>query len=69
MISSDWRSQIFIKKKNGGPNLGPTGLNQAQNEIFRHFVEFGSYVFLETGHGDCLWQCLTASIGKTHEKN
>ena len=23
------------------------GLNQAQNEVFCHFIEFGSYVFLK----------------------
>ena len=38
---SNWRSQIF-EKTIGGPNLDPTGLSQAQNEIFRHFVKSGS---------------------------
>ena len=46
MISCDWRTQIF-EKKIGGPNLGPVGLNLAQNEVFRYFLEFGSYVFVE----------------------
>ena len=31
--------------KIGGPNLGPIGLNQAQNEVFHNFLEFGSLVF------------------------
>ena len=52
-------------KKNGGPNLGPMDLNHAQNEIFRHFLEFGSYVFLEIAYNDSLRQCLTSSRGKT----
>ena len=43
-------------------------LNQAQNEVFRHFVEFGSYVFPEIGYNDSLRQCLISSRGKTHEK-
>ena len=36
-----------LKKKNGGLKLGITGLNMAQNEVFCHFVEFGSYFSLE----------------------
>ena len=55
MISSDQRSQIFeVKKKIGGPNLGPTGLNQAQNEIFCHFMEFGSNALLEIAYNNSL---------------
>ena len=30
----------FWKKIFGGPNVGPTGLNQAQNEVLGHFLEF-----------------------------
>ena len=41
MISSDWPSQTF-EKKFAGPDLGPVGLNQAQNEVFRYFIESGS---------------------------
>ena len=36
----------FIKEI-GGLNLGSTGQNEAQNEVFCRFLEFGSYVFLE----------------------
>ena len=57
-----------MKKKFGGPNLSPTGLNQAQNEVFCHFIEFGSYVFLEIVYSDSLRQYLTSSTDKTHEK-
>ena len=40
--------------------MGPTGLNQALNEGFCHFIEFGSNVSLEIA---------TSSRNKTHEKN
>ena len=65
---SDWRSQIFERKKNGDPNFGPAGLNQAQNKVFRHFLEFGSLVFLEIVYSDSLQQCLTSTRGETYEK-
>ena len=45
------------------------GLNQAQNEMFRHFVEFGLYVFPKIAYNDSLRQCLTSSRGKTHDKS
>ena len=38
------------KKKNGGPNLDPTSLNQAYKEIFRHFIE--PYFLLEIAYGN-----------------
>ena len=56
-------------KKNGSPNLGRTGLNQAQNRVFHPFLEFQSYVFLEMEYDDSLPQCLTSSREKSHEKN
>ena len=59
----------FLKKKIGGPNLGPTSLNQAQNDVFPHFLEFGSYVFLENAENDSLREYLTSSRCKTHKKN
>ena len=58
----------LLKKKIGGLNLGPMGLNQAQNEVFPHLYEFGSYVFLEIAYKDSLLQCLTYSRGKIHKK-
>ena len=64
MISSVRRSQIF-EKKYRRPNLGPTGLNQAQNEVLRNFLEFGSLVFFEIAYNDNLQQCLTYSRGKS----
>ena len=61
MISSDWRSQIFLKKlwrpefelnrSKSGPKLG-----------FCHFLKFCSLVFLEIVYNDSLQQCLTSSI-------
>ena len=59
----------FLKKKNIRPELGPTGLNQAQNEVFRHFFEFGILVFLEIAYNDSLQQCLTFSRIKLTKKN
>ena len=53
MITSDWRSQIF-EQKIGGSNLGPMGLSQAQNEVFRHFLQFRSHVFVEIEYNDNL---------------
>ena len=49
-------------------NLGPMGLNQTQNEVFLHSLDFGSLVFLEIAYNDNLQQCLAFSKGKTHEK-
>ena len=40
-----------------------------QNELFRHFLKFGSYVFPETAHDDSSQKCLTSSRTKTSEKN
>ena len=64
MISSVRRSQIFEKKYHR-PNLGPTGLNQAQNEVLGNFLEFGSLVFFEIAYNDNLQQCITYSRGKS----
>ena len=41
MISSDWQSQIF-EKKILVAQIGPNVLNQDQDEILRHFIEFES---------------------------
>ena len=52
----------------GGANLGPTTLNQVQNEVFCDFLEFEWYVCLEIAYNDSLLQCLTTSGNKIHEK-
>ena len=44
------------------------GLNQAQDKVFCHFLDFGSLVFLEIAYSDSLQQCPTFSKGKTHKK-
>ena len=62
--SSGLRSQIF-EKKIDSLNLGSTGLNQVQIEVFCHFLEFGSLIFLEIACNDSLQQCLTSSRDKT----
>ena len=46
--------QLVLRKKFGDPNLGPTGQNQAQNEVFHHFLEFGLQDFLEIAYDDSL---------------
>ena len=48
MISSDWRSQNFEKKKIkkiGGPNLGKWTKIGSEARFFCHFLNFGSLVF------------------------
>ena len=71
---SSWSSYLvadearFLKKNFSSLNLGPMDLNQAQNEVFRHFLVFGSYVFLEIVYNYSLRKCLTSSRGKTREK-
>ena len=67
MTSSDWRSQIF-EKKFPGTIFEPASLNQAQNEVFRHFLEFGSLFFFEIAFNDSLQQCLTSIRDKNPRK-
>ena len=59
-----WLAKPDLKKRKkiGSLNLDPIGLNQAQNEVFHHFIEFGSYDFLEIAYHNSLWQCLTSSL-------
>ena len=44
------------------PKFGP------KTSFFRHFLKFGSLVFLQIAYNDSLQQCLTNSRGKIHEK-
>ena len=62
-LSSDWQSQISEEKKIGGPTLGATCQNYAQNEVFLQYLEFGLYAFLEIACNDSLRQCLTSGRG------
>ena len=48
--------------------MSPTGPNQAQNEVFRHFFEVESLAFYEIAWNYSLQQCLTSSKGETHEE-
>ena len=70
MISSDWRRQIFGKKIRW-LKFGSNGSKkkQTQNEVFCHFIEFGSYVFPKITYNDSFWQCLASGTGKIYEKN
>ena len=58
----------FLKKIFRNLNLGLTGLNQVQNEVFRHFLEFELLVFLEIAYNYRLQQCLTSNLGQSHVK-
>ena len=78
MISSDWQSQIFEKKKKekekkkDDPNLGPTGLNQTPNQVFCHILEFGSLVLQLKLHAMIAWNNFILEVnnrGKTHKKS
>ena len=50
-------ARIF-KKAFGEVNLGPASLNQVQNEVFCHFIEFGSYMFSLKLHTVIAWSNL-----------
>ena len=56
-----------LEKKIGSPGLGPTYLNQTQNEVFCHFIEFLSYFFLQIAYSDTLWQFLMYGNDKIHD--
>ena len=63
-------SRDEIQEKNlGGQNLGKTSQNWARNQVFRHFLEFGSLAFLEIAYNDSLQQCITSRRDKNYEKN
>ena len=58
----------FLKQSFCSTFLGPTALNETQNENFCHFIEFGLLVFLEITYDDRLQQYLTFRRGGNHEK-
>ena len=60
-------AEVQLTKKFGIPNLGQTGQNQAQNQVFHHFLKFGLLVFLEILQDESSEQCLTTSRGTTHK--
>ena len=53
-----------VLKKKGGANLGLMDLNQALKEIFRHLLEYKSFVLLEIVYNDTLRQ-----FSNIYEKN
>ena len=57
------KSDFWREKK-----LSLTGQNQAQNEVFHHFLEFGPLVYLEIACNYSLQKCLKSSKYKTHKK-
>ena len=68
VISNDWRSQIVEKKKAAQIWAQWAWIRPAQNEVFCHFLGFGSLVFLKIAYNDSLQQYLTSSRSKTHGK-
>ena len=55
-------------KKNLGPIFFQRGQNRSQNQVFYHFLKYGSLVFLQIAYNDSLQQYLTCSPGKIREK-
>ena len=55
------------RKKFGERIWGKMGQNQAQNQVFCHFLKFGSLDFLEIAYTDTLQQCITSSRAKTYQ--
>ena len=53
----------------GGATFGSKEPKSARNEVFCHFLNFRSLVFLEIAYNDSLQQCVTSSRGKIHEKS
>ena len=51
-----------------GPNLGHRDQNLFQNQVFCHFLKFGSLVFLEIAYNDRLQHYVTCSRGKIYQK-
>ena len=74
MISRDWRSQIFEKKKKLAARIWAKRAKirpKTSSPFFSlyHFLKFSSLVFLEfTIYNDSLQQCLTSSRSKIHKK-
>ena len=67
--ADSWSWYLVTEEARHDMNLGSMGLNQAQNEVFHHFLEFGSNCFLEIAYNVSWQQCLISSRGKTHKKN
>ena len=45
-------SRDKIHKNFGVPNLGQSGKNRVQNQVFSHFLKFGLLFFLEIAYND-----------------
>ena len=59
----------IYEKRFGGLHLGQRGQNWVRNQVFWHFLKFGSLFFLEVAYNDSLQQCITSSRVKTHVKD
>ena len=49
-------------------NLGQISLNEAESEVFCHFLEFGSQFLCEIQYDDSLQHCLRCSRCKAHKQ-
>ena len=56
----------FLEKKQ---KMAEMDQNQAQSQVFCHFLKFGLLAFREIAHNYGLQQCLTSSRGKIHKKS
>ena len=59
----------FFKNNFGSPNFGQMAQNWPQNQVFRHFLKFGSLVFLRITYNDSFQQFITSSADKIYKKN
>ena len=55
-------------EKNRDPNSDQMAQNQHQNKVFRNFLKFRSYTFLEITYIDSFQHCLTSGRDETNEK-
>ena len=60
--------ELKLIKKIWGPSLGKTDQNWIQNQIFCHFLKYGSLDFLEIAQDESLEQYLTTSRRKAPPK-
>ena len=56
------------RKRNFAVRMCQMSQNRTQNEVFCHFLKFGSLVFLEIAYNNSLQQCLASKRGKINEE-
>ena len=68
LITNDWRSQIFEKKKLMARMWAEWAKIGSEIRFFCHFLWFGSLVSLKIAYTEGLQLDITSSRGKTHKK-